>query len=197
MRDSNIVIACHCKVHEHLYHVKADGKKGNIVGDGAIYIDPHACPEKPWSTVASNSVDFVWGENCSVYLQLTHGLQLTKKGHTAELKNGENDTFSNRNLFRLLDESYRVLKTGGKVIFGDFLALTQNVIDNAAKINAHPRVAAHYTLEIVPALGYQIHLAQTFLGKFIPKTYLYVFTKKPSSGGKRKTRTTKLTRKNM
>ena len=156
MSDSNIVVACHCKVHEQLYHVKPNGEKGTALGDGAIYIDPYTCPENPWSSVKEASADFVWGENCSVYTQLTNGLQITKKGKIIELKDSHNNTavHSSRILFRILDESYRVLKVGGRAIFGDFDKITNSLKTKVSLINAHPEISPRYTVELVPAAGY-------------------------------------------
>jgi hypothetical protein len=186
MSDSNIVVSCHCKLHKQLYHVKEDGKKGPALGSGATYIDPYTCPETQWSSVKEASVDFVWGENCSVYIQLTHGLQLTKAGKTVQLKNSQNKNVgSNQVLFRILNECYRVLKVGGKAIFGDFGPITETVKTNLALIKANPEISAHYSVEVVPALGYEIHLAQMYVRKFLPKSYLYVFTKKSVVGGNR------------
>ena len=190
MEDSNIVVACHCKAHQQLYHVKHNGKRGPALGTGAIYIDPYRCPESPWSSVKDASVDFVWGENCSVYTQLTNGLQITKKGKTTYLKNSKNEEEgASQVLFRILNESYRVLKTGGKAIFGDFGSLTETLTTNLSLIKAHPEISPRYSVEIVQALGYDLHLAQNYPRKFMPKSYLYVFTKKPpSKNGGRHTR---------
>jgi hypothetical protein len=190
MSDSNIVVACHCKVHKQLYHVKADGKRGHPLGNGAIYIDPHVCPENPWSSVKEASIDYVWGENCSVYMQLTHGLQIIKKGKTVDLKNSRNDEESaSQVLFRILNESFRVLKEGGRVIFGEVNEIPGSLKEKEALINAHPEISPRYSVEIVPALGYDLHLAQHLSRKLLPKSFLYVFTKKPTSkSGGRHTR---------
>ena len=184
MADSNLLIACHCEVHNQLHHVKSNGSKGAPVGAGAIYIDPFACPDRLWSSVAAESVDYVWGENCSVYFQLTNGLQLTKSGVTREIKNDQSSGHSSRNLFQLLDNGYRVLKNKGKIIFGEDGALTENVHSNVALINAHPKIANRFHLAVVPALGYEINLAQTTdRGRWMTRSFLYVFTKIAAGAG--------------
>lgn len=93
--DSELVIACHCEVHEKLYFYSPDGSSRPL--DGETYVDPKACPDRTWDKIPSNSKQIVWGQFCPMISEFT-------RNEAKQLK-------------QILEESYRVLKPGGSVIF--------------------------------------------------------------------------------
>jgi len=184
MTDSTLVITCHCpEKHNQLYHVTKTRKQGRAVGPKATYVDPYSCPERTWGSIKARSKSIVWGENCPVYMQLTRGLYYTKKDKQYELKDDPvNEVATSRKLFSILDESYRILRKGGKVIFGDDMLPAPAIIQ---QINNHPMIVEKFSLEVVPSEGAKIHLAQTECGRFTARNYLYIFTKKGQAVSRR------------
>jgi hypothetical protein len=94
--DSELVIACHCEVHEKLYLYNPDGSSRPL--DGETYVDPDECPDKTWDKIPSNSKQIIWGQSCPVYSAFRLGSKHSE-------------------LEPILRESLRVLKLGGVVVF--------------------------------------------------------------------------------
>lgn len=163
-------------------------KLGRPVGVKATYVDPFSCPERTWASIKANSKSVVWGENCPVYTQLTHGIYYMKKGTQHEFRDDPvNEVSTSRKLFSILNESYRILKTGGKVIFGDD-APPAEAERKVEQINNHPLILNRFRLELIPASNSKIHLAQVDSGKATMRNYLYVFTKLRKMGTRRSQR---------
>jgi len=177
MSDSSLVISCHCpEIHSQLHHVK-DGKLNDPVGVKATYVDPFSCPELKWNKIKSNSKLVVWGENCPVYFQLTNGLYYMKKGKQYEIKDDpSNNTGTSKKLFSILDESYRILKSSGRLIFGDDF-LPDDIETKVEQINNHPSIKHRFRLVVIPVSESNIHLAQIDKGKLTTRKFLYIFTK--------------------
>jgi len=189
MTDSSLVISCHCpEKHAPLFHMSKTRKQGRPVGPKATYVDPFSCPERKWSLIKANSKTIVWGENCPVYTQLTDGLYYTKKGQVYEWKDDKNNEVgASRKLFSILNESYRILKVGGKVIFGDH-SVPDDLETKVRQINNHPDIIDKYSLEVISGDDSNINLAQPPFTKFLLRSYLYVFTKKAKVGTRRSLR---------
>ena len=62
--DADIVLVCHCKEHDTVYH----NRTGIPVGNDISYVDPNPkCKNSSnWETIKSNSKKYVWGINCPV-----------------------------------------------------------------------------------------------------------------------------------
>lgn len=187
MTDSSLVIACHCpEKHNQLFHISQSRQQGRPVGPKATYVDPYSCPRRTWKAVKANSKTVVWGENCSVYTQLTEGLYYTKKGQQYEWKDDSSSGVgSSRTLFSILDECYRILKVRGKVIFGDDALPDDKKIQQIAN---HPNIIKRYNFEVIPVSASKIHLAQIDGGRLTTRNYLYVFTKKHREGTRKSER---------
>ena len=162
--DSDLVIVCHCKHHPQMYHLK-NGALEQV--NGALYIDPE-CPESTWADIEAGSKTYVWGENCPVAPQIYNG---TLEGD-----------FS---LTNILDESWRILKNGGRVIFPgkyntSMVQPIQDLIDSGAFKNK-------WEFSILNSNDFSFFLTrEDKFGKFRRQSPLAIFTK-PMSGGKRKT----------
>ena len=189
MTDSNLVISCHCPdIHKELFHVNSTRKKLRSVGTKATYVDPFSCPDRTWKKIKSNSKMVVWGENCPVYFQLTYGLYHTKKGVTYELKDDSHEeSYTSKKLFSILNNAYRVLKTGGKAIFGDHYK-PDNMDKKLEQMNNHPEIINKFTVEFIPSSESTINLVQEPISDSTFRKYLYVFTKKAKMGTRRSKR---------
>jgi hypothetical protein len=100
--DSNILVACHCKKHKKLFHL-TDGRP---LGPGADYVDPYECPDTSWEKIKANSKEYVY----SIYCPVSTVLDWNESDY-------DDWKYSENVLFNILQQSYRVLKRGGKLIF--------------------------------------------------------------------------------
>ena len=181
--DSGLVICCHCHKHEQLYHVNPDGSRGAAVGPEALYVDPYRCSDLTWERIGAGTIDVIWGENCPVYSQLTHGLRLMKKGKILNIKNGRHNDGTSSALFSILRESHRILKPGGKVLFGDWGKITQEIRKKVEQIAGDSIISESWNVQLINANESPVHLAQISRSVINPKDYLYVFTKKTAFVG--------------
>ena len=94
--DSELLIACHCEKYSQMYYVK-NGVLDTPVGVEAHYVDPIACPEKTWEKIPTNSKTYIWGVFCPIAQDILHSNILILPG--------------------ILNNSWRILKRGGHVIF--------------------------------------------------------------------------------
>lgn len=100
MEDSEIVVVCHCIIHNPMHRVR-EGVLAEKLGPEVHYVDENPeCPNSNWERIPDNSKMVVWGQNCPVGLIFTNMIQPP-----------------NRELTQILEGSHRVLKKGGKVIF--------------------------------------------------------------------------------
>ena len=189
MFDSELVVTCHCPVPKHpqIYYVES-GALGAPLGAEVKYVDPK-CPENTWDKIADNSKTYVWGMYCPVYPLLLHA--------NYEM------AFSVNVVVELLDNSYRVLKNGGSVIFPDNGIINSDRTDKLSEIqqfiNTHTRFN-NWKLTLINANEFSFNLGyNNSLNILKIPNILYVFTKieEPQSerGGKRKRRCKNLTKK--
>lgn len=171
--DSEIVIACHCeRLHAQMYHLK-NGALDKVVG--ANYVDPE-CPETTWGDIEAESKTYVWGDNCPVGPQIRSG-----------------EIQEDCVLINILDESWRVLKKGGKVIFPGPYNTTmeepmQALIDSGA-------FKHKWSFSVIKNEHFPFVLThKNKVGDFKVPPYLAIFTK-PMSGGKSKRKTLKRKRR--
>jgi len=72
INDSQIVIVCHCKKeHDGLffYDFKTEQKiSDNLKNTSIKFIDP-TCKDYNWGQVEENSIQYVWGVSCPVYMK--------------------------------------------------------------------------------------------------------------------------------
>lgn len=116
-----------------------------------------------------------------------------KKGKQYELRDDpSNNTGTSKKLFSILDESYRILKSGGRVIFGDDF-LPDDIETKVEQINNHPLILHRFRLIVIPASESNIHLAQTDKGTITIRKYLYIFTKLRKMGTRKSERLSKKT----
>ena len=106
--DSELVIACHCEIHEKLYYVNRDNKLdyNRPIGSTVDYIDPNPnCIGATWDKIATESKTYVWAFNCPILLLFTHAADKTiDKGYWYGV------------FLSLIKNAYRVLRVGGKFI---------------------------------------------------------------------------------
>jgi len=158
----DIVVACHCEPELKesmlpMYKITADGKE--LLTD-ATYVDP-ACEGRSWERVESSSKQYIWGENCPVYIELTQGRSFFNDGIEEGL------------LFSILKESYRILRPGGSAIFP---ILPEKVNEEIIqKLQEHPIIQGRWKIAVEKTLTFPIRLAP---GNREQKKALIVFTKK-------------------
>lgn len=170
--DSELVIACHCKTHPPMYHIK-DGHLVALVGPDAVYVDP-MCPDNTWAAIATNSKTYVWGVNCPVAMQI---------GRVNPEATGE--------LLRILPEAWRILKNGGQVIFPGKYDMSI-VARLQEKIDSDPLFVNKWRFSIVKTEDYPFSLVHInkYSGTPITQPVLAIFTK-PVAAGRRLRRTRK------
>jgi hypothetical protein len=131
-RFKDILVACHCSKYAQLYVVYPDNT--NEILSNVDYADPE-CEDASWSRIPNNSKTQVWLEHCSILYAITSDTDLSY-------------SFSPDTDFlrELLNESYRVLKVGGRVIF-KIKNSDKNSDDNKFKHIA--QYSDLYTLQII------------------------------------------------
>ena len=171
--DSELVVVCHCKKHAQLYYAKGETLL-NPISDEVMYVDVDPeCPEATWDVIKTNSKSYVWGFSCPIYIGLL-----------------EPSTQVSYTLINILKNSWRVLKNGGKVIFG----LPDKVDYDIAQLQ---RFFDLWVVSSELADNFLFNLGKiNIFGTIIINKKLLIFTK-VSVGGKRKrkTRRRKSTRK--
>jgi len=197
MLDSELVITCHCPVptHPQIYYIE-NGDLGRPLGPEVKYVDPK-CPENTWDKILDNSKTCVWGMYCPVYPLLLNA-------------NYEVALFINV-IVEILDNSYRVLKNGGSVVFPDNGTINSNRTDKLSEIlqfiNGRTRFK-NWKLNLINANEFSFNLGYTNKSNFLRiPNILYVFTKieeepqleeaKQERGGRRKRKLKNLTKKNL
>jgi hypothetical protein len=172
MFDSELVIVCHCPVptHPQIYYVES-GKLGTPIGDGVKYVDPESCPSNNWDTIEDNSKTYVWGIQCPVYPML--------EGEVGYY----NASFYWFGIFiDILNNSWRVLKNGGSLIFPTKKEMDSHKQDKLSIIqqfiNENERINNNWNLTLINANDYSFNLGYINRSQIliIPDT-LYVFTK--------------------
>jgi hypothetical protein len=184
MDESKLVIACHCEKYPQMYLVNPDNTIGKDLSTEVTYVDPHACPGKTWERIAPESKKYVWGENCSVYMEL----RLSTKNRIARSYDSQ--------LLNILRESYRILEKDGIVIFP--LETGMYTEESVEIIRNDTEVKSKFTVSIIDVKDAPFRLGHSYDEKVtsIPKEKLIIFLKKSVTGGiryKRKSR--KLTRR--
>ena len=199
MFDSELVVTCHCPVpiHPQIYYVE-NGKLGTPLGAGVNYVDPK-CPENTWDKILDNSKTYVWGMYCPVYPLLLYA-------------NYEVGLYVSV-IVEILDNSYRVLKNGGSVVFPDEGIINSDRTDKLSEIlqfiNRHTRFN-NWKLSLINANEFPFNLGYINKSNFLRiPNILYVFTKieveppdlisgeeaKEERGGRRKRARKNLTKK--
>lgn len=189
MFDSELVVTCHCPVptHPQIYYVES-GALGAPLGAEVKYVDPK-CPENTWDKILDNSKTYVWGMYCPVYPLLLHARY--------EM------AFSVNVVVELLDNSYRVLKNGGSVIFPDDGIINSDRTDKLSEILQfinRRTIFNNWKLNLINANEFPFNLGYINKSNFLRiSNILYVFTKieeepqleegKEERGGRRKRRT--------
>lgn len=113
MNEDELVIICHCSRHPTLYY--RNGFTMTPVGKQVQYVDP-VCPESRWDTIADNSKMYVYGMNCPIVLGI-----LTRAS--------DKQVYGTTILSEILENAWRVLKPGGKVLFPGQYTIDKNFID--------------------------------------------------------------------
>ena len=119
MEDKDLVVVCHCKKHNQLYHVE-NGVITTPLGPDVQYVDPYECEDATWDKVNTNSKQFVFSAACPVFAIL----EWDESSKEEDLNENQNNSeFPDRwsenldNLFIILANARRVLKPGGQFIF--------------------------------------------------------------------------------
>jgi len=108
MKDSDLLVLCHCKIHDQLYYVIDDNITRELTNE-VTYIDP-SCPKTTWDDIESNSKKYIWGFNCPIRMIIAYS---TKEKLFR--------MFFVEDFIEICKESWRTLKPGGKLIFsGDY-----------------------------------------------------------------------------
>ena len=182
--DTDIVLVCHCKVHELVYYTRTKIP----VSDDISYIDP-TCKNSKWETINSNSKKYVWGINCPVNPVIN--IDSTFDG---------NIFFTP--LLSILEGAYRVLIDGGKVVFPGRFQFPNLVEVIQDKLTTNHHLSKKWIFSIELHQTFPLSLCKGSVMTH-PLPLLAVFTKQVSIGGFRnikqrqnnKCRYTKITNK--
>jgi hypothetical protein len=149
--DNDIVIACHCEKHRKLYLYFQNGSSREL--EGEQYVDPYACPGRTWERIKTNSIQYIWGQFCPIYLVFFNGF----------------DNVFFRMLINILNEASRILKVGGSIIF----PIPKK---NQEPVKYFPKVTG-FTLEIKKNDGLPINIYYENHNVQDTISYLIIFTK--------------------
>ena len=181
MNELDLVVACHCEQHPQM-HIKKTDNTIEPLSNKVTYVDPQ-CRDKTWESIPSLSKKYVWGENCSVYMELRLGARTLRRGGDPQLLN-------------ILRESYRILKAGGIVMFPfENWFYSEESIET---LKNAPEIKSQYTISIIEAkdapfiLG---HLARTTRNWTFPDENVIIFTKRATMGGLNRKKKRCVTRK--
>jgi len=171
MIDSELLVVCHCPVptHPQIYYVD-DGALGTPLGAEVSYVDSMACEENKWDKIEDESKIYVWGMQCPIYPILE-----------GDLRYYDPEAYWVRVFIEILNNSWRVLKNGGSVIFPrngeinsdkrDKLSLIQRFINENERIN-------NWNLTLINATDFLFNLGYINRSNYlIIPDILYVFTK--------------------
>jgi hypothetical protein len=140
-----------------MYEITGEGR---VPLTSATYVDP-ACEGRSWERVESSSKQYIWGENCPVYIELTFGRSFM------------GDAIEEGLLFNILKESYRILRPGGSAIFP---ILPEKVNEEIIEqLQEHPIIQARWKISVERTSSFPIRLAP---GDRELKKALIVFTKR-------------------
>lgn len=168
--DSELVVVCHCNMHQQLYYVE-NGELNTPLGPTVQYVDPK-CIGNTWGKIPDNSKTYVYGVHCPVAFQIRSGLE----------KHGE--------LVAIINEAGRVLKKGGKVIFGgDFDSTITDRLQ--AELNTSEKILHKWDFSIIDSKDFIFSLGHIQKLSKEPVVFpkMAIFTK-PVVGGKRRQRRT-------
>lgn len=194
MFDSELVVTCHCPVpkHQQIYYVEESGALGTPLGAEVKYVDP-TCPENSWDKIADNSKTYVWGMYCPVYILLLRAIY--------------QDLCVNV-IVDILDNSDRVLKNGGSVIFPENGIINSDRTDKLYEIQQfiNNLTSKNWKLTLINANEFSFNLGYINSSNFLRvPNILYVFTKieklqseeelQSEKGGRRKRVRKNLTKK--
>ena len=154
---SEIAIVCHCSnlknKHQQLYFIDAKNKKIiREIDKNIMYVDP-ICPNDSWEKINNNSLMYIWGIGCPIYM-----------------------SYGNRQMITdILNNAKPKLKVGGKLyffigdtVFGDEAILVE-FFNNMSK---YENIGYTFKIEPIDKFPYIIF----YKSEIVIKGY-YVFTK--------------------
>jgi len=176
MDESELVIVCHCEKHSQLYRIKDNKIDTPIDYKKVSFVDPRVCEDNTWEKIAPNSKQYIWGFNCPIGPALTN-------------PEFDRSAFWTDTLLNILENSKRVLKSGGEFVSGIGNTIDVDTIDLDKFINV-PELSS-WKIKVVKGSDYVFNLGKIQVGHPPDfKRNLMVFTK-ISAGGKRKKRATR------
>ncbi len=176
INESEIAIVCHCspqyqtqftqlhtQLHNQLYYIdKQNNKTIHEIGKNIKYVDiDPLCPGDIWDNITNNSLMYIWGINCPIYMIFLKGNE-------------------SRVLDKILKNSFNKLKLNGKVFFPVSESYEQHKIKNnnciIDKIRDGSECFHGYSFEIVSINEFPYIIGDERELELEIKEY-YVFTK--------------------
>jgi hypothetical protein len=162
---SDILIICHCEIHPEVF-LKDGGASEKPISSVVDFVDPKACPERTWDKINNESKSYIWGINCPVGAQIEHAT-LDWAG----------------SLIPILNNSWKILKANGKVIFpGRYTSEKLEELKALVDSNSNNK----WDISIIPASEFEfsIYHINKYSGNPATHPYLAIFTK-VAEGGRR------------
>ena len=181
MVDSELVIVCHCKKHPKLYYMR-DDEFVRPVGEEVPYIDT-SCGQT-WDIISDNSKMYIWGIHCPIYASLTH-LRVDKEWAFSVFPN-------------ILENSARVLRPGGKIIFPQIKPVSELYDINGIQdlVNTNPAFIHKWDVSTMNASEFPFHIGYISKGgTLVNEKILLIFTKREANAGGRKNKQRKNTKR--
>jgi hypothetical protein len=171
--DKQHLAACHCKTsHSELFLYKKDETRlsfrSDELKDKIEYVEDECEDALRWKDIKPNSKDYIWSIYCPIY-------GLIKKQTPKKLEDGDA-------LRNLLEDGWKILKTGGKLMIHIPNDIPSETMKNSLIEWNKENGNNSWKLDVLDkdSLNYYVHDNRT------PKFSQYISLTKLDSGGKRK-----------